>query len=511
MATTPRSLAQRTAARLAGALIAALPFTAFAQADSQANTGSPPWNDLNVIHQNREAPRAFAFPFNDAQSALAGARPARYYDSPNVESLNGTWDFAFAETPADIPEGFWATDYTPSTNAGWTTIPVPANIEMHGHGFPNYTNIRYHFRPVNPPTVPEDQNWVGCYRRTFTVPSNWQGRQLFLRFEGFSSAVELYINGQRVGYAEGGRASTEFDITQAARTGNNIIAVKTYRISDGAYLEDQDFWRLSGLFRDVLLWSAPPIHIRDFAVRTDLSDDLSRAFLEVDLEGTQYSAHPAADDGNRPNVHLELFNAAGARVAERLIERVPFTQGQPSFIHTDIPINNPDLWTAETPSLYTLVISIKDGDTTLSSIPQRVGFREIEIDDRGRLLVNNNPVLMRGVNRHEHEPETAHAITLEGMLQDIELMKRHNFNAVRTSHYPNHPVWYQLCDEHGLYVVDEANVESHEIGYDPEKTLANKPEWTASHLDRFQRMVIRDRNHPSIITWSLGNEMGDGV
>ena len=485
--------------------------TAPAAALQPSGSGSPAWNDLGVIHKNREEARNFAFPFDDRASAIAGAVPGGHYESPNVRLLNGEWDFAFAETPADTPEGFWERDYRPSPRNGWTKLAVPSNIELNGFGFPNYTNIRYHFSPAVPPTVPEDQNWVGCYRRTFEVPRLWDGRQLFLRFEGFSSAIEVWVNGARVGYAEGGRASTEFDITDAARTGRNVIAVKTFRLSDGSYLEDQDFWRLSGLFRDVLIWSAPPVHIRDFGVRTDLTDDHTLGELRVDLTGVQYAAHPAADNGNRPDVRLELIDRDGTLVAERTLERVPFTEGQHSRFHTALRVEAPQLWTAETPNLYTLLISVMDGDTPIAVIPQRVGFREVEIDEAGRLLINGNPVLMRGVNRHEHLADTGHAITFESMLEDIGIMQRHNFNAVRTAHYPNHPVWYQLCDEHGLFVINEANVESHGIGYKPEETLANKPEWTASHVDRFSRMVVRDRNSPSIFSWSLGNEMGDGV
>ncbi len=506
---TARTL--KVAALTLTALIA-LPAQAETRADDHApshSTAHPIWSDLQVINQNREPARSFIFPFNDRDAALTNAGPAGHYDSPNLTLLNGDWDFAFAETPSDTPEGFWEPDYRPSRNDGWTTIPVPANIELHGFGFPNYTNIQYHFSPAIPPHVPADQNWVGCYRRSFDIPANWDGRQLFLRFEGFASAIEVWINGERIGYAQGGRASAEFDITSAATTGQNTIAVKTYRLSDGSYLEDQDFWRLSGLFRDVLVWSAPPVSIHDLGIRTDLAPDHASAVLSVELKGTQYAPHPAADNGNRPDIHLELIDPTGNTVAERTLKRVPFTQGEPTITHTALEVAAPALWTAETPDLYTLLVSIRSGNDTIAVLPQRVGFRDIQWD--GQLRVNGNPVLMRGVNRHEHEPETAHAITMQGMLDDIKLMKLNNFNAVRTCHYPNHPVWYQLCDQYGLYVVDEANIESHGIGYKPDETLANLPEWTESHLDRFQRMVIRDRNHPSIIAWSLGNEMGDGV
>jgi len=509
--TRPLYTTASAAAHAAAILLGALPTLAQPDAAStNPQTHAPVWNDLGVLHQNREAPRAFAFPFDTRDSAIAGAGPAGYLDSPNVRSLNGDWDFAFAETPADAPEGFWNPGFRPDDADSWTTIPVPGNIELHGFGYPNYTNIRYHFDPVDPPRVPADQNWVGCYRRSFDVPPSWDGRQVFLRFEGAASAVEVWVNGERIGYNQGGRASAEFDITDALRTGPNTLAVKTYRLCDGTYLEDQDFWRLSGLYRDVLLWSAPPVHVRDFGVRPDLGDADTPATLSVELTGVQHAPHPAADNGNRPDIHLELLDDDGNTVAERTIERVPFEVGSPSRTHTVLPVDNPDLWTAETPNLYTLLISVVSGGEPIEVIPQRVGFREVSVNG-GVFRVNGEPVLMRGVNRHEHDPETGHAITLESMLEDIRIMKRNNFNAVRTAHYPNHPVWYQLCDEHGLYVIDEANIESHGIGYKPDETLANKPVWTEAHLDRFRRMVVRDRNHPSIAIWSLGNEMGDGV
>lgn len=532
-AQTTRSLRRHLALIVAGVCAVACPAIAESGAESGADSGAqsgaelgaasgvrggmdsdggvPVWNDLSVIQQGRAEPRAFAFPFDTREGALRGARPAGYLDSPNVRSLRGVWDFCFAATPAATPSGFESPGYEPDADGGWTTIPVPANIELHGHGYPNYTNIKYHFSPATPPMVPSAQNWVGCYRRSFEIPASWEGRRLFVRFEGAGSAVEVWVNGERVGYNEGGRASAEFDITGAAMVGQNTIAVKTYRLSNGSYLEDQDFWRLSGLYRDVLVWSAPRVHIEDFGVRTDLDGGYDNATLWVELAGTQTAPHPAADNGNRPDIHLELVDDNGVTVAEKTLGRVPFRVGQPTRTHTELAIDSPARWTAETPDLYTLLISVVSEGQPIEVLSQRVGFREIGIDDRGRFLINGNPVLMRGVNRHEHEPETGHAVTMEGMLTDIRIMKQNNFNAVRTCHYPNHPVWYQLCNEFGLYVVDEANIESHGIGYKPDETLANKPEWTAAHVDRFRRMVVRDRNHPCIVSWSLGNEMGDGV
>ncbi|MEL6329759.1 MAG: glycoside hydrolase family 2 TIM barrel-domain containing protein [Planctomycetota bacterium] len=468
----------------------------------------PHWNNLEVTRINRAPARAFAMPFPSERDARSNAGPGGYLESDMVRSLNGEWDFLWTETPSGSPDGFWQERFRPS--AAWTTIPVPANIELHGHGYPNYTNIRYHFSPAVPPHVPEDQNWVGHYRREFRLPDSWDGMRRTLRFEGAGSAIEVWLNGEYVGYSEDGRTSIEFDVTEQAKAGRNILAVKTYRLSNGSYLECQDFWRLSGLYRDVLVWAAPMDHIEDFGVRTTIPAGPGDRTSELDLT-LDISRHPAERCGALASLELKLYDDGGRLVAEATDPRVPLASGQRSTVRHRLVLDDAALWTAESPDLYTLTMTLKDGQgETLESIPQRVGFREISVED-AELKINGSPVLIRGVNRHEHEPETGHAITFDGMVRDIELIKRNNFNAVRTAHYPNHPIWYQLCDEHGLYVTDEANVESHGIGYDEDKTLANKPEWTDAHVERFRDMVIRDRNFASVIAWSLGNEMGDGV
>ncbi|MEM0983791.1 MAG: glycoside hydrolase family 2 TIM barrel-domain containing protein [Planctomycetota bacterium] len=465
----------------------------------------PHWNNLEVVDINRAPARAFAFPFPSASAAASNAGPMAYMESDWVMSLNGDWDFAWSKTPSDTPNGFWNERFRPGRD--WTTIPVPANIEMHGHGYPNYTNVRYHFSPAEPPTVPADQNWVGNYRREFRVPASWRGMRHTLRFEGAGSAVEVWVNGAYVGYAEGGRSSIEFDITDHTKVGTNVVAAKTFRLSNGSYLECQDFWRFSGLYRDVLVWAAPHTRIEDFGVRTTLRDGAADLELSLDI------ARDARLVEGSENVKLDLSltDGNGREVAKLVDGAVPTSAGKTSSLRKVMTVESPRLWTAETPNLYTLTMTLRDADgKEIASVPQRVGFRDVQIGG-GVFRINGNPVLIRGVNRHEHEAETGQVVSMEGMLRDIELMKRNNFNAVRTAHYPNHPVWYQLCNEYGLYVTDEANVESHGIGYEPDKTLANKPEWTEAHLKRFQNMVIRDRNFPSVIAWSLGNEMGDGV
>ncbi|MCA9185029.1 MAG: glycoside hydrolase family 2 TIM barrel-domain containing protein [Pirellulaceae bacterium] len=468
----------------------------------------PRWNDLQVLQVNRQPPRAHAFPFNDPDSARSHAGAAGYYESPNFQLLNGQWDFVWSETPDKAPQDF----HLPTAKLeNWTTIRVPGNMEVQGFGYPVYVNTSYVWGRPTPPTVPAELNWIGNYRHTFQVPGEWQGRELFLRFDGVNSACTVWLNGKEIGYSQGSRTPAEFDITEAVQPGENLLAVQVYRLCDGSYLECQDFWRLSGIFRDVSIWSAPKLHVRDYRVVTDLDASYTNAELKVMADVIQYGEHSAATGNRKPQWNLQLFDATGKAVAETTVARIPCQIGFESRVHATLSVEKPALWNPESPNLYTLVMSLVGEDgKVIEAIPQRVGFREVEIRDR-QLLVNGKEVLFRGVNRHEHEPDTGHTTTVAGMRRDIELMKSNNFNSVRTSHYPNHPIWYDLCDEYGMFVIDEANIESHGIGYDPDRTLANKPEWTAAHLDRVQRMVQRDKNHPSIVIWSMGNEMGDGV
>jgi len=468
----------------------------------------PRWNNLDVLSENREPPRATAFPFADQATAIEGAKVAGYYGSPFFKLLNGDWSFKWSANPDEVPADFHqvATDVS-----AWEKIAVPGNMEVQGHGYPVYVNHPYVWSPPNPPSVPAELNWVGDYRREFAVPQSWDGRQVFLRFDGVSSAMTIWVNGQEVGYSQGSRTPAEFNITAHLKPGKNVLAVRVMRLCDGTYLECQDFWRLSGIFRDVSIWSAPNVHLRDFRVVTDFDDAYANATLRVECIGRQYDSHPAAGDNRKPKVEITLLDDAGQEVADAQIERIPFAVGHDTHFHKTLPVKSPKPWTPETPNLYTLLLTLRGEDgAVIETLARRIGFREVEIRD-GQLLVNGVAVLFRGANRHEHDPETGHYVTTDSMRQDVHLMKQHNFNSVRTSHYPNHPVWYSLCDELGLFVIDEANIESHGIGYHPDQTLANKPEWTAAHLDRVQRMVERDKNHPSVVVWSMGNEMGDGV
>jgi len=446
----------------------------------------PEWNNLEVLQQNREPARATMMVFPSVDLALGYDRAL----SPWFKSLNGPWKFNWVRSPKDRPVDFYQMDYDVDA---WDEITVPSNWQMEGYGLKIYANSRYPFKK-DPPHAPTEWNPVGSYRRTFEVPADWEGRTTRVVFDGVSSAFYLWVNGQRVGYSQGSRTPAEFDITQYLTAGANTLAVEVYRWSDGSYLEIQDFWRLSGIFREVYLWSTDASHVSDFRFVTDLDENYADARLKLEAS----IEHP------KGSVHLELLDPAGEPVAR---EQVDAEQS----IRLEIPVERPLKWTPESPHLYTALLTLRDAQgSVVEVIPQRIGFREVEIRNT-RFLLNGEEILFRGVNRHEHDPNTAHVVDRAAMIRDIQLLKENNFNAVRTSHYPNMPEWYDLCDEYGIMLWDEANIESHGMGYSPDKTLANKEEWVASHLDRVQRMMERDKNHASIVAWSMGNEAGDGI
>ena len=453
---------------------------------SACGSSAVEWDDLNVLQINREQPHATMMVFPDAKTALK-AKSDRT-QSPWFQSLNGEWKFNWVKKPADRPVDF----YKPSFDvSNWGTIPVPANWEIEGHGLRIYSNIPYPFKK-NPPHAPHDWNPVGSYRRSFEVPEEWSGRETLITFDGVQSAFYLWINGQKVGYSQGSRTPAEFNITKYLKPGKNVLAAEVYRWSDGSYIEDQDFWRLSGIYRDVYLWSTAKSHIRDFTVVTELDSQHENATLKVAAE----ILNPAG------SIEVALFDPSGKAIAK--IDLPAATQ-----TNMKIALRDPVKWSAESPALYTALLSLKDASgKTIEVIPQRVGFRTVEVKNR-RFRVNGVPVLIKGVNRHEHQANTGHTIDRASMIRDIQLLKENNFNAVRTCHYPNMPMWYDLCDEYGIMLWGEANIESHGMGYGP-ASLAKQPEWKAAHLDRVQRMVGRDKNHASVITWSMGNEAGDG-
>ena len=460
------------------------------------------WTNPEVVGRNRARPSAYAIPFPNRESALAGERA----DSPWFGLLNGEWRFRFAETPEDAPDGF----ADPAFEDGdWDSIEVPSHWqtadEERGYDRPQYTNVVYPF-PLDPPNVPTE-NPVGSYRRTFRVPEAWDDRSVTLRFEGVDSAFYLWVNGERVGYSQGSRLPAEFDVTEHVSPGENAIAVRVYKWSDGSYIEDQDMWWLSGIFRDVSVYAAPRVHASDHRVRTDLDDDYEDATLAVE---TDLANRGEADATRR--VELELLDGAGRAVLDdRPSAEATVPAGESRTVALDARVGDPEKWSAEEPNLYTLLLTVRDADGDVEEvIPETVGFRSVEIED-GRLLVNGEAITIRGVNRHDHHPERGRAVPLETMRRDVELMKRHNVNAVRTAHYPNDPRFYDLCDRYGLYVLDEADLECHGMEFaERVDHPSHDPDWEDAYVDRMVRMVERDKNRPSVIVWSLGNESDFG-
>jgi beta-galactosidase len=485
-------------------LISLLVLIAGAEAPVADGPAGNEWENPKVFGVGKEAPRSTFIPFADAASALKNDKSA----SPFFRSLNGPWKFLWVTKPADVPAGFFKPGFDASR---WKEIAVPSNWEFQGYGVPIYVNSDYEWvkppaRP-NPPFVPHDYNPVGCYKRSFDLPAAWNGMEVFLHFGAVKSAFYVWVNGRYAGYSEDSKTPAEWDITPFLRAGKNEISLQVIRWSDGSYLECQDFWRLSGIERDVDLYAAPKVRIRDFWAKADLAANYSDGFLDVAVELINKTP---GRRGGRYSVDVSLYDRDGKHLwTEIALAEMP--QGKETLIaHIARNVPAPRRWTAETPNLYTVVTALKDpAGRTVEAASARVGFRKVEIAD-GRLLVNGVPVYLKGVNRHEHDPYTAHVISEESMRRDIQLMKQFNINAVRTAHYPNDPRWYELCDEYGLYLIDEANIESHGMGYG-DKSLAKNPDWGPAHLDRTIRMVERDKNHASVIIWSLGNEAGDGV
>ncbi len=456
------------------------------------------WEDISVTGRNREPMHCTYVPFDRIQAALENDASR----SPFILDLSGAWKFHWVPNPGGRPREFYLPEYDVG---GWGDFPVPGNWEFRGFGVPLYYDEATSF-PGEPPHVPHDTNAVGSYRRNFEIPPSWSGRKIFLHFGGVCSAFHAWVNGRYVGFSKDSKSPAEFDVTSFVREGDNVLAVEVYRFSDGTYLEAQDTWRISGIERPVYLFSTPKVLIRDFFARSllDLDDGNGRLDLTVSLRNYH------DEDVNR-RIKVDLFDGDRRPVFDSPIAKSVTLagggEGEYEF-RTDAAVVSP--WTAETPNLYSLVISLMDREGNIEeSVSCRVGFRTVEVGD-GLLLVNGVPITIRGVNRHEWDPTEARVVSEEDMLNDITLMKQFNINAVRTSHYPNVPRWYDLCDEYGIYVVDEANIESHGVGFDPDKTLADKPEWLEAHLDRTRSLVERDKNHPSVIVWSLGNEAGDG-
>lgn len=452
------------------------------------------WENPEMLNQNREAPHVPVISFPDEMSALAGDK----LSSPSYVSLDGIWKFHYSDSPDKRPFWFFKDDYD---TRDWDEIEVPSNWQREGYDVPIYVNIGYAFK-VNPPHIQHEWNPVGSYKRTFRIPADWKDKEVYLQFGAVSSAFYVWVNEQLVGYSQDSKVPAEFDITDYLKQGNNSLAVEVYRWSDGSYLEDQDFWRLSGIQRSVFLQARPKTFINDYFAIGDLQNNYKDGLLKlnVGLKGIN------PESGNF-EVEASVFDGDRKMWSETKNAEISGEKASLSFAREFPDIKR---WSAEAPNLYTLVLSLKDNEgDLLESVSSRIGFRKVEIIN-SRLFINGVPIRIKGTNLHEHNDITGHVIDEETMLKDIRVMKSNNLNAVRTSHYPQQELWYDLCDKYGLYLVDEADIESHGIGYDKDVTLADKPLWAAAHMERMQRMVERDKNHPSVIIWSLGNEAGDG-
>ncbi|HEX9509235.1 MAG TPA: glycoside hydrolase family 2 TIM barrel-domain containing protein [Puia sp.] len=456
---------------------------------------SPPiWMDEARYEENRLPMHAAWYSYSNDSESLAEKGPR----SAGYTSLNGGWKFRWVENPAGVPADFAAPGYD---DAHWGDLSVPANWELNGYGFPIYVNTRYEFdylmKPA-PPEVPQIYNPTGIYRKWIQLGEEWKDRQFILHIGAARSNLAVWVNGKYTGYGEDSKLPSEFDITPYLQTGKNLITLKLMRWSDGSYLECQDMWRVSGITRDCYIVSRPWLHIADLSLnaRVDEKDNFQSGQLKIEGYLSRKPASPV-------KALIVLEGGTGQPV----IREISLTD---SVFSLEIPVVKPMLWSAEVPNLYTVRVKLLDGDGKIAEIiPQRVGFRKIIVKD-GLLWVNGRRIWIKGINRHEFDPVTGQVVSRESMLGDIRLMKAYNINAVRTSHYPNDEYWYDLCDQYGLYVVDEANIESHGMGYDPAITLGNRPSWKEAHLARVSRMFRRDRNHPSIIIWSLGNEAGNG-
>ncbi|SEN70510.1 beta-galactosidase [Amphibacillus marinus] len=469
--------------------------------------GYPEWNNNPEIFQlNRCDAHATLMPFESIEQALRNKRE----DSSFYQSLNGQWFFSFCERPSERIVDFYQPSYE---HSDWKEIKVPSHWQLQGYDYPQYTNATYPWvekDQIEPPFAPTNYNPVGQYVKTFTLPSDWQGVPVYLHFEGVESAFYVWLNGELVGYSEDTFTAAEFDLSPYLIEGENKLAVEVYRWCDGSWLEDQDFWRLSGIFRDVYLYRTPTIHIRDLYTRTDLDQDYLNAQLNIQLKLTNYFNVAAVTE-----VSAQLYDATLVPVFnEPLTKIVDFKQEAVDISLTEV-VNAPLKWSAEDPNLYQLVVSLYDqAGNLIEAQSSYVGFRKFELQD-GLMKLNGKRIIFKGVNRHEFAADKGRAVSYDDMVADIKLMKQYNINAVRTSHYPNNTIWYDLCDRYGLYVIDETNIETHGTWRYGQTGLGDavpgsKPEWTENVLDRCRSMFERDKNHPSILIWSLGNESFGG-
>ena len=494
---------------LSGALGCLISGMAYADGSSPQPV-KPYWQDIQVVAVNKEKPRSSFMSYADRETALT----SRFEKSPYYSLLNGTWKFFFVDSYKDLPQNI--TD--PSVNtSSWDDITVPGNWEVQGHGVAIYTNHGYEFKPRNPqpPLLPE-ANPVGVYRRDIEIPANWDNRDIYLHIGGAKSGLYVYLNGKEVGYSEDSKNPAEFLINKYLQPGKNVLTLKIFRWSTGSYLECQDFWRMSGIERDVFLWSQPKASIQDFRVVSTLDDTYTNGIFKLAVDLKNHT-----QETKNLNVGYELLDAKGNLVASEAND-IWVSPASPQTASFEYDLKNVAPWSAEHPNLYKLLMTIKEEGKVIEVVPFNVGFRRFEmkqidqVAENGKpytvLLFNGQPVKFKGVNIHEHNPETGHYVTEELMRKDFELMKQNNINAVRLCHYPQDHKFYELCDEYGLYVYDEANIESHGMYYSLKKggTLGNNPEWLIPHMDRTMNMYERNKNYPSVTFWSLGNEAGNG-
>jgi len=460
------------------------------------------WENPKIVDQGKEKPHVTFVPFDRQQEALADD----YSKSAYFKSLNGQWKFNYVDQYKDRRTDFYQTNVDDS---GWANLNVPSNWELNGFGIPIYTNIIYP-HPKNPPFIGAN-NPVGTYRKSFTIPENWDEKEVLVHFGSISGCAFVYVNGNKVGMTKASKTPAEFNITKYLKKGQNLIAVQVFRWHDGSYLEDQDFWRLSGIERDVYLYALPKLAVWDFFIKGDLDTKYADGLFSADVAIRKFKGNNL----KAGTLSLSLLDKSGKSIYNKQ-EKFSVTADSIQTVSFRETIKNPLKWNAETPNLYDCVLTLKDDKgAVLGVTASKVGFRKVEIKNT-RLLVNGMAISVHGVNRHEHDDVTGHTTTKALMLKDIKLMKELNINSVRLSHYPNDPLWYKLCDQYGLYLVDEANIETHGMGaefqawFDKSKHPAYMPEWAAAHVDRTVRMVERDKNHASIIIWSLGNECGNG-
>nr|WP_294897999.1 glycoside hydrolase family 2 TIM barrel-domain containing protein [uncultured Pedobacter sp.] len=457
------------------------------------------WEDEKVVNINMEQPHAYFMGYSNINDAITNDFSA----SDDYKLLNGTWKFNFVNTAEQRPLDFYKTDLN---HNDWADIKVPGNWELNGFGIPIYTNVQYPF-PKNPPFIDHSFNPVGTYHKDFSVPENWDGKQIFIHFGSVTGAMYLYINGQEVGLSKASKTPAEFNITKYLKKGNNLLSAQIFRWHDGSYLEDQDFWRLTGIERDVYLFAKNNISINDFSVKADLSNNYKDGLLNVNVKSNNF------EQSNNPlKATVQLYDTKNKLIFQEEKDALATTQ----FFSFSTYIKTPLKWSAETPNLYTLVMLLKDKTgKILETTSTKVGFRKVEIKD-AQLLVNGVRILVHGVNRHEHDDVLGHVPSKETLIQDLKLMKQFNINSIRLSHYPNDPSIYQLADQYGFYLVDEANIEAHGMGssfegnFDKGIHPAYLKSWAHAFMDRIKRMYERDKNHPSVVIWSMGNECGNG-